>query len=117
MHIRIGRGSKFQLKLTILSLWTKLALSKYFEYKTGKSKEQHQTVNIPIVLGIKFHHKPAFLIFLDYITPERVFPIWKKEINIIIELLIFSLFRYLLSTQIDSANFSNQICRKSVFLV
>ena len=36
MHIRINRGTKFQLKLTILIFWTKFRQKGYFRSNTEK---------------------------------------------------------------------------------
>ena len=38
LHIRISLGTKFQLKLIILTFWTKFAQKEYFQSKTKKVK-------------------------------------------------------------------------------
>ena len=37
LHIRLGLGTKIQLKLTILIFWTEFAQKGYFQSKTEKS--------------------------------------------------------------------------------
>ena len=67
MHIRISLGTKFLLKMTILSFWTKFAQKKVFPVKNGKCEHHHSIVHIRIgldkeVLYLRWneHHLSAY---------------------------------------------------------
>ena len=63
LHIWISLGTKFQLKLPILSFWTRFAQKGYFQSKNGKSERHHWILHIRIRLGGKFQLKLTILIF------------------------------------------------------
>ena len=51
--IQISLGTKFQLKLTILSFLDEISPKRVFLVKNEKSKHHHWTLHIQISLGIK----------------------------------------------------------------
>ena len=61
-HIRISLNTKFQLKLTLLTFWTKFVQNRYFQSKKIKWK-QHWILNIEISWGINFQFEQAIWVF------------------------------------------------------
>ena len=61
-HIRISLNTKFQLKLTLLTFWTKFVQNRYFQSKKIKWK-QHWILNIQISWGINFQFEQTIWVF------------------------------------------------------
>ena len=49
LHISISLGTKFQLKLIILSFWTKLTQKRYFQLKTEQAVQGLQAFTFCVV--------------------------------------------------------------------
>ena len=79
LHIWISLGTKFQLKLTILSFWSKFAQKGYFQLNMEEVSITIEFCISDIRLGAKFHHKLTILIYLDQICPKRVFLLWNRK--------------------------------------
>ena len=78
LHIWISLDVKFQLKLTILSFWTKFVQKRYFRSKT---EEVNITVEFCIFeLGLMpFFSLTKNFYILNQICPTRVFPVWNGK--------------------------------------
>ena len=136
--------AKFQVKLTILILWTKFAQKAYFRSKT-KSEQHHWILHIWISLGTTFQLKTENFDFLDQICRKMVFPVEKRNSEhyqwiLHIRIVVKNKFQLKLAVLLFGQNFPkksisgrkqtccvwgvsnnkkrmNQICPKSIFLV
>ena len=84
-------GTYFQVKLTILIIWTKFVQKKVSSVENGKSENHHWILHIQISIGTKFQLKLIILIFWTQFTPKEYF--WSKteKLNITIKFCIFKL--------------------------
>ena len=63
LHVRIGLGIKFHLKLITSIFWTKFAQKEYFRLKMKEREQQQWVLHICIRLATKFQLKVIILIF------------------------------------------------------
>ena len=85
-------NTKFRLKLTLLSFWTKLTQKGYFRYEK-KNENHHQILHIRINLGSKFQLRQTILIYGTNFSKKWGFKEKPKteKMNIVIEFYILEL--------------------------
>ena len=71
--MKLIAGTKFQLKLTILTFWTKFVQKGYLQSKTEKSEHYHWIQHIRISPGTKFQLKLTILMFWNKLPKKRYF--------------------------------------------
>ena len=97
LYVRISPGAKFQLKLTILIIWTKFTQKGYFRLKLEKMNITIELCIFEPSLGTKFQLKLAILIFWTKFTQKCYFRSKLEKINITIEFCLFELvFGYII---------------------
>ena len=62
LYLQKSLGTKFQIKLTILSFWAKLSQKEYFQSEKDKKENHQRILRIRISLGPKFHLQQTVLI-------------------------------------------------------
>ena len=100
LHIRIILVSKFSLKLTILTFWTKFFQKRAFLIGKEKSEHLHWNLHIWISVGTRFQLKQIILTFWTKFAQKGHFWLKTKKVstaiefhNILILLNILSSFR------------------------
>ena len=79
LHIWISLDTKFQIKQTISSFWTRFVQKGYFWSKTRRNEHHQWILHIRIRVGTKFQPKLTILIFLAQICPKTVFPVVNRK--------------------------------------
>ena len=79
LHIWISLGTKFQLKLIILSFWTKFTQKRYFQLKTEQAVQGLQAfafcvVNVNSTVVFKHFEDLKDLIILNILNEKLVMP-------------------------------------------
>ena len=108
LHIQIRLATKFSLKLTILTFWTKFA---------QKGKLHHWILHIRISLGIKFHLKLTILIFWTKFAQKECSSQKRKKWTPSLNSAYLSYASYEISTESDNFELLHQICLKRVFTI
>ena len=81
-YIRITLGTKFQPKLAILNVWTKLIQKKFFLVQNRKREHHHWNLHVPISLDTKFQLKLT-------IYTKIYFQSKTEKVNITMEFYIY----------------------------
>ena len=82
LHIQKSLGTKFQLKLTIFNIWTKLTQNWYFQCKNKKEGNRCQILDIRISLGSKFQLKLTIWIFWTIFAQKGIATV-KHKYNVL----------------------------------
>ena len=91
LRIRISLGIKFQLKLTILSFWTKFTQKKHFQWKTEKRNITIEYCIFEVFYVPSFHLNWQFSFFGFKFAQNGYFWSKMKKMNITIAFCIFQL--------------------------
>ena len=78
LHIWISVVTKFQLKMIILTFWTKFAQKGYFRSKIEKTEHHHWILHVLIRVCTKFQLK-LIRSCLDQNCPKRLFPVESEK--------------------------------------
>ena len=105
-------ATKFSLKITMLTFWTKFAQKECFWSK--KSEHCHRIQHNQISLGIKFHLKLKILKIWTKFVQEGCFWSKTKKVNSIIEFNILELVQVSSFTKSWQFWFFRQNCPKQV---
>ena len=71
LHIPNSLGIKFQRKLNILNLRTKLTQKGYFQSKKEQNENHHRILHIRNSLGVKFQLQQIILTFWTKFAPKK----------------------------------------------
>ena len=78
LHIWISVVTKFQLKMIILTFWTRFAHNGYFRSKIEKIEHHHWILHVLIRVCTKFQLK-LIMSRLDQNCPKRLFPVENEK--------------------------------------
>ena len=91
LHIQNTVGTKFQLKLIILTFQTKFAQKGHFWIENEKSEHRYWILHIWISVGTKFQLKLIILTFYIKFAKKRYFRSKTEKMSITIESYMFEL--------------------------
>ena len=114
LHIRTRPATKFQLKLTILTFWSK---SGQKGYPRSKTENRHWILYIRITLGIKFHLKLTTSIVWTKFPQKEYFLSEQKKWTPPLNSAYWNYSGYQISAWTDNFDFMDQIFPNQIFPV